>query len=248
MVIQNKDFWEKDAIIATQDVVKKMSDFELFLFQKVVDRSSSLNKVESIKIFGCGTGREIHGINNFFKPLKIIASDISENMISKCNQNLESWQIKNLVQTEATNAKDYNKLNNEFDLVTIMNSMLTYVPEKKDRITIFKNAFKILKPDATLVGTVHNQEGTFVKTLYFKFRNFFSVFLGDKVGNRHTGFNGFKVSGYYYDKSTLIKDLTICGFKNIEVYSLEEFYWQEKAIKYNRKTGYNNLLFIASKP
>ena len=247
MIIENKDFWEKDNIIATQNVVKHIADFEQFMFKTAKERYSKFGSIENIKIFGCGTGREIKGIYDFFKPKNILASDISSNMIAECIKNLELWQISDYTKTLICDATAFNENENEFDLVTILNSMLTYVPQRKNRLTIFKNALKILKPNGVIIGTVHNQEGTFKKSMYFKLRKVFGLFLGDKVGNRQTGFKGFSVSGYYYDKKTLIKDLEESGFKNIEVYSLEEYYDQQKNIKYNRKTGYNNLIFIANK-
>jgi hypothetical protein len=43
-----------------------------------------------------------------------------------------------------------------------------------------------------------------------------------------------------------LEDLQSASFRNIEIYSLEE-YNQLKNIKYNRKKGYNNLIFIAQK-
>jgi hypothetical protein len=104
-----------------------------------------------------------------------------------------------------------------------------------------------LKPKAIIIGTVHNQVGATAKTYYFKFRGLFSFVLGEKVGNRNTGFNGYKVPGYYYSKKGLINDLMTAGFKDVEVYSLEEYY-ALYGKKYNRKTGYNNLIFIATKP
>jgi SAM-dependent methyltransferase len=244
MKIENKDFWEKEDIIATQRL-KKSSDFEYFMFENALGRYP--NAIQSIKIFGCGSGREVESIAEFFKPNRIVASDISENMIAKCNENLKLWKIDTITETLVDNAVNYNKVNQEFDLVTILNSMMTYVPEKKDRIQIFKNSFQILKPKGTLIGTVHNQEGTKLKTYYFKFRTIFSFLLGDKVGNRTTGFNGFKVPGYYYSKKGLINDLKECGFTAIEVYSLEEYY-ASKNVVYDRKKGYNNLFFIATKP
>lgn len=247
MKIENKDFWERENIIKTQEILQKASDFEMFMFEKAKLRYKNFGNIENIKIFGCGTGREIESIAEFYNPKKIVASDISENMILKCNENLKTWQIDAITETIICNAKDYNKISNHFDLVTILNSMLTYVPIKKDRISIFNNALQILKPKATLIGTVHNQVGTPAKTYFFKFKNIFSFILGDKVGNRNTGFNGFKVEGYYYSKAVLIKDLTDSGFIDIEVYSLEEYYALFDVV-YNRKKGYNNLIFLASKP
>lgn len=246
MKIENKDFWEKNDIIATQEVLTSISDFEHFMFEKSRKRYQKEGKIDHVKIFGCGTGREINGIAKYFNPTTIVASDISENMIDKCNENLKVWNIDNITTTLVGNAKDFNKVTDKFELVTILNSMLTYVPLKKDRLTIFKNAHQILVSEGILVGTVHNQVGTLAKTLYFKFRSVLSVFLGEKVGNRNTGFKGFKVEGYYYTKNGLVADLKKSEFRDIEVYSLEEFYTLNGS-SYNRKKGYNNLIFIASK-
>ncbi len=247
MQIENKDFWEKATIIATQDITKNASNFEHFMFEQAVERQKNIRKIETIKIFGCGTGREIKAIAAFYNPKKIIASDISENMIAKCNENLKLWNLNNITATIVGDAKIYMEPKNNFDLVTILNSMLTYVPVRKDRITIFKNALQLLKPNATVIGTVHNQVGTKAKTYYFKLRSLFSFFLKDKVGNRNTGFKGFKVHGYYYTKKGLIRDLTEVGFTAIEVYSLEEYCLLHGKV-YDRKKGYNNLIFMATKP
>jgi SAM-dependent methyltransferase len=246
MKIENKNFWERKDIIATQEVMKSISDFEHFMFQNSLKRYNKIGKISHIKVFGCGTGRELEGIAKFYNPTKIVASDISDNMIEKCNENLKEWNFNSITETIVGDAKDFNKVSNEFQLITILNSMLTYVPVRNDRLTIFKNSHQILVQDGVLIGTVHNQIGVFMKTMYFKFRSLFSFILGDKVGNRDTGFKGFKVSGYYYTKEGLIKDLKESGFRDIEVYSIEEF----QALNgrgYDRKKGYNNLIFVASK-
>ena len=167
-------------------------------------------------------------------------------MIIKCNENLKLWNIDDITSTLVVNAKDYNVAMSEFELVTILNSMLTYVPDRSDRIEIFKNSHTILKKDGILIGTVHNQVGTLAKTLYFKLRGLFYLILREKVGNRDTGFKGFKVKGFYYNKKGLLKDLQESGFCNIEVYSIEDFY-SFSGRKYDRRKGYNNLFFIASK-
>ncbi|MCV9927470.1 class I SAM-dependent methyltransferase [Flavobacterium sp. LS1R49] len=246
MKIENKNFWERKDIIATQEVMKSISDFEQFMFLNSFKRYNKIGKIDHIKVFGCGTGRELEGIAKFYNSTKIVASDISDNMIEKCNKNLKEWNLDSITKTIVGDAKDFNKVNNEFQLVTILNSMLTYVPLRKDRLMIFKNAHQILVQDGVLIGTVHNQIGVFMKTMYFKFRGLFSFLLGDRVGNRDTGFKGFKVSGYYYTKKGLIKDLEESGFRDIEVYSIEEFQ-ALNGCGYDRKKGYNNLIFIVSK-
>lgn len=246
MKIKNKDFWEKNDIIETQEISKSISNFEQFMFESSLKRYEKIGKIKKIKVFGCGTGRELEGIVKFYEPIRIVASDISENMIEKCNENLKVWNIDKITSTIVGDAKDFNKVGDDFELVTILNSMLTYVPVRKDRLTIFNNARQILVNDGVLIGTVHNQVGVFVKTMYFRLRGLFSIFLGEKVGNRDTGFKGFKVSGYYYTKKGLISDLKESGFRDIEVYSIEDFHAMNGRV-YDRKKGYNNLIFIASK-
>ena len=172
--IANKDFWEKEEIIKTQEVVESAADYEYFLFEKANSKKSENQKITKIKIFGCGTGREIKAIYDFFKPTTIFASDISENMIKKCQNNLMTWGIDGITNLSTMNAVEFRHSEVKFDLVTILNSMMTYVPVKKDRIKIFENSYSILAPKGILIGTVHNQTGTISKTLYFKVKKMFS--------------------------------------------------------------------------
>jgi len=246
MELDNKDFWEKSTVVVSQDKKKKSSDFEFFMFQKAKAMYQKFGAIQNIKIFGCGTGREIESIAEYFNPTKMVASDIAENMIVKCNENLKIWNLDSITETLAIDAKEYNKVSDAFELVTILNSMMTYVIDRNDRITIFKNAKQILKSNGVIIGTVHNQEGTFLKSSFFKLRNLLSFYYGDAAGIRSTGFHGFKLKAYYYTKSGLQKDIESAGFKNIEIYSLEEYYALQN-IKYDRSKGYNNLIFIAQK-
>lgn len=244
MKIDNKSFWEKSDIIATQEVLQKASDFELYLMEEAKVRAS--HPIQKIKIFGCGTGREIEPVAEFFKPESIVATDISENMILKCRENLQKWGIDSITETMVMDAVQFNQPAQSFHLVTLFNSMMTYVPEHSARLQIFKNANQLLVSGGQLIGTVHNQVGTPKKTVYFQLRSLLRPFIGVKVGNRMTGFNGFQVPGYYYNASDLHNDLSKAGFSQIKIMSLEAFY-QTKGIAYNRKTGYNNLIFIATK-
>lgn len=247
MKIENKQYWEKEDIVATFNKEKTTAaDYEIFMFEKAKERQKNIRNIEYIKIFGCGAGRDVNEAAKYFSPSKIVASDIAENMISKCNSNLNSWGIQGITKTILGSAKDISLEENTFDLVIIFDSMLTYVAKKSERIEILKKSNYLLKENGSIVGTVHNQEGVLTKTIYFKIRNLFSFFLGEKVGNRNTGSRGFKVEGYYYCKKDLLTDLQSCGFKNIEIYSLQEFY-ADRNIFYNRNKGYNNLIFIATK-
>ncbi len=99
MKIENKDFWEKENIIQTQEVLQKASDFETYLLNRAEEKFSKFGKIKNIKVFGCGTGREVESIAELLKPDFILASDISENMITKCNQNLIKWGIDLIAKT-----------------------------------------------------------------------------------------------------------------------------------------------------
>lgn len=247
MRIENKDFWENESVIMTQDrTITSSSDYEVFLYLKALAFLKYKKETFKAKIFGCGTGREI---NELFKYLPIesaVATDISENMIKKCRENLINWKISQKTTTHVINATDYEKKEMNFDIVLLMNSILTYVDKKEERYKIFKNSFDILNPEGCVIGVVHNQTGSPQKTLYFMLRRIFKPFLKNEVGNRMTGFKGFKVSGFYFSKKDLYKHLSDNGFQNIEIISLVEYY-KEKNYKYNRIKGYNNLLFFATK-
>lgn len=247
MKIQNKDFWEDESVIMTQDrTISGSSDYEVFLYLKALAYLKTRKKQFIAKIFGCGTGREI---NELFKYLPIesaIATDISENMIKKCHENLINWKISQKVTTHVINATDYVDKEKKIDIVLLMNSILTYVSDKGSRYKIFKNSFDILNNEGCIIGVVHNQIGTPQKTLYFMLRRILKPFLKNEVGNRMTGFKGFKVSGYYFSKKDLHRHLSDNGFQNIEILSLAEYY-KQKNYKYDRLKGYNNLLFFATK-
>ncbi len=248
MKIENKDFWEKDDIIYSQDkTVADTNNYEAYLYKKANDYF--VNKkitVNNAKVFGCGTGREIHGLLKFISINKILATDISSNMIKKGIENIKSWELTEKVEMAVADATKFSASNSSFELTTLMNNILTYIKDREDRYTIFKTCFDILAPNGCLIGAVHNQVGTPQKTLFFFLRRVFKPFIKGEVGSRITGFNGFEFDGYYFSKSDLRKHLVDNGFKNIEIQSLSEFYKTEN-IKYNRLKGYNNLIFFATK-
>lgn len=248
MKIENKDFWEREDIIYSQDkTVGDTSNYEAYLYEKAAKYfKENQIKIKKAKVFGVGTGREINGILKFLYIDKIIATDISENMIKKGIINIAKWNLQDKVTMQVADATKFTAVPETFELVTLMNCMLTYVKDRSNRYTIFKTANTILVPNGCLIGAVHNQVGTPQKTAFFLLRRLLKPFLKIEVGNRITGFNGFEVGGYYFTKSDLKTHLNDNGFKNIEIKSLSEFY-KEIGVKYNRMKGYNNLIFFATK-
>lgn len=249
MKIENKDFWEREDIIHSQDkTVGDTSNYEAYLYEKVKSYFSNLNvSIKKAKIFGCGTGREINGILKYLSIDSILATDISENMIKKGQENITSWNLQDKVRLEVADAITFKANDYSFELITFMNNMLNYVKDKNDRMTILKKSFSMLQKNGVLIGVVHNQVGTPQKTIYFFLRNLLGPLLKNEPGNRTTGFKGYYFMGYYFKKNELKKTLKEIGFENIEIKSLAE-YCKEINIEYNRLKGYNNLIFFAVKP
>ncbi|MFH6994836.1 class I SAM-dependent methyltransferase [Flavobacterium sp. FlaQc-48] len=246
MKVENKVFWENQDIIATQDQsVSSSANYEVFLYEKVVSYLKGKKKL-SAKVFGCGTGREIPEIIKHIGVGHVFASDIAENMIKKCNENLINWELTDVVITQVVDAAKFESKDYAFDVVTIMNNMLTYVTDKKQRNKIFKNSYEILNDKGCIIGVVHNQIGTPQKTGYFLMRRFLKPFLKNEVGYRLTGFKGLRFGGYYFTKKDLYRHLNDNNFKNIEIISLAEFS-EKKGFAYDRLRGSNNLLFFATK-
>lgn len=245
--ISNKNFWEDKGVIDHQNQNEPRAHrYEKYLYDLALEYVKSSDKeVENIKVFGCGTGRELPEINNTFKPNYIKATDISNNMIDGCKQNIKDWSINDIVETEVVAAEKF-KTNKFFNVVTIMTSMLTYVPNKSDRKIIFNIAYSILEDKGVVIGVVHNQVGRLNKTIYFRLRNLFSLFIKERPGERKSGFEGYKVPAYYFTKKELINELADANFNNIDVFSLED-YENRVNQKYDRKKGDNNLLFFATK-
>lgn len=248
MKIENKDFWEIENVIYTQDYrATQTSDYEAYLYEKLAQLTAQNGvKIENAKIFGCGTGREILGLMKYFDLKRVLGTDISENMIKKGNINIKEWNLSEKVSLQVGDATQFSGQNESYELVTLMNSVLTYVDKKEDRYKIFKASNEILKSGGYIIGSVHNQSGAPLKTIYFFLRRCLKPFLRNEPGNRMTGFKGYDVKGYYFTKNGLKKHLQDANFKVVEILSLGEYY-KKQNVKYNKLKGWNNIIFIAKK-
>ena len=170
-------------------------------------------KIENAKIFGCGTGREILGLMKYLDLKRVLGTDISENMIKKGNINIKEWNLSEKVSLQVGDATQFSGQNESYELVTLMNSVLTYVDKKEDRYKIFNTSNEILKSGGYIIGSVHNQSGAPLKTIYFFLRRCLKPFLRNEPGNRMTGFKGYDVKGYYFTKNGLKKHLQDANFE-----------------------------------
>ncbi|OYU82907.1 MAG: hypothetical protein CFE24_13645 [Flavobacterium sp. BFFFF2] len=245
--MESKEFWEIEYNIIKQEAHLDAADFEVYMFEQARANNRLGHDIQTIKVFGCGTGREVQPIQAFFNATEVVATDISSEMVKRCKANIQAWGLEHSVEVFEANATEVNKPEAHFDLVAILNSMLTYVPDHHDRMTIYQNAYQLLKPGGMLISTVHNQEGTPKKTWYFRLKRLLYPWLRERVGNRNVVFSGGSVSCYYYQRNKWANDLKAAGFDVLEMLTFEEYYKKINQ-KYNRKTGYNNLFVVARKP
>ena len=75
MKIENKDFWEREDIIYSQDkTVGDTSNYEAYLYEKASNYFKEKHiKINNAKVFGVGTGREIHGILKYLSIGRVIS-------------------------------------------------------------------------------------------------------------------------------------------------------------------------------
>ena len=61
MKIENKEFWEREDVIYSQDkTVENTANYEAYLYEKAVAYFQAQQiSIQQAKVFGCGTAREV---------------------------------------------------------------------------------------------------------------------------------------------------------------------------------------------
>ncbi|MEM4171106.1 MAG: class I SAM-dependent methyltransferase [Thermoplasmata archaeon] len=243
---ENKDFWNQADVIKSQDreINPKLYSYEKILLDKLPLR---LTDKLRIQIIGCGTGRETFEIYHKFPNSQIVASDISEKMIEKFNQNLHFWKLDtNRLILKCCSAENLDEPSNSSDLVTVFTSTLTYVFPSEMRNNFLKNLYRILKPGGFIIGVVHHRYGRLTKSMYFILQYLYAWIFKITPGDRIGGFYNKKLKTHYFTKQEIKDLLIINNFEPILVSDLYNLFKMEGK-KYNRWKGDNNIVFIAKK-
>ena len=113
------------------DIIYKDKNYSVEV-SELIKLISSYNYNKKILDFGCGTGKHISYLQNYFE--KVIGYDISQSMLNIARKNFKSNKIF------FTN--DINELNNhKFDVITSFFDVLSYLNNKEifNSIKFFEN-------------------------------------------------------------------------------------------------------------
>ncbi len=246
MHLENKDFWNEADVIQSQDktVNPVLYPYERLMLEKLPFAAEAGLRIQ---VLGCGTGREIPGIIEKFPNASIMASDIAEKMIDKCNENLKSWGLNNSqIDVKASSSEDLDEPSESSHLITTFTSTLTYILPVDNREKFFRNANRILKKDGYVVGVVHHRYGKLTKTLFFLIQLLYTWLPGFTPGDRLGGFFEKKVSTHYFTCNEVKGLLRKTGFNPILVTDLKGLFAMNGK-SYNRRKGDNNIVFIGQK-
>jgi len=214
----------------------------------LTEKSKSFLKenVHNILCVGCGGGREVLPLHTTFEYATIYANDIAEKMMEKAVENFKLWNIEKSVKPLICSVEGIAFKEPLFQIITAFNNVLCFVTPRKKRDEVFKKLYDITTSNGVFIGMVHHVYGTPAKTLYFLLQRLISPFTKKDFGDRKAGRKGQQYFAHYYTRTELRELLEQAGYTQIKITSLSEFY-NSKPRKYNRLTGYNNLMFYAVK-
>ena len=156
---------------------------------------------------GCGTGRVTRHLRNILPPAsKLVASDISEDMLTVAKEKLKEldidWQIIDAQQLPFDN--------NSIDLVVCSFGYM-FVP---DKLKAFAEAYRVLKPGGMLIfSTWDKLELNGASCAY---RKIVKKFLGDSLPD------SYKLPFSMNDQAAIKRMLQETGFSKIAIESVDK--------------------------
>ncbi len=214
-----KDFYEEDDNVRRySEAVDKVGlwNSEKVIFEKYISKNDKILDI------GCGAGRTtINLYKNGYK--NIIGLDLSSKLIEYA----KDYATKNNLDIEFING-DATKLDfesNMFDVVIFSYNGMQCIPGKKNRDSVLKEVYRVLKPGGLYIFTSHNRDDSGV----------FQTFWDEEKIRWETGTQD-KSLDMFGDKYSIDKSGQTCfvHFSNIE--EMIDFVHQEnfEVIEYKK--------------
>lgn len=135
-MITSREYWNRRSVLYDAKIGKIYHE----AYQRTLHMSQRyLKKTDYLLDLGCGTG--ITTVEIAPKVDRVLAIDISEEMMSQCQQKIESRGIQN-VETKMMNIFDTSLEDNSFDVICVFN-VLNYMIDRED---VMIRIYNILKP------------------------------------------------------------------------------------------------------
>lgn len=183
---------ETDIVVGSYRAHNNWTDYDEYLFKDF--DTTNLKAIE----YGCGPGRNIIRFNNRFK--QIDGTDISVECINAANKNLKQNKIKNSLLT-VCDGKSIPAEDESYDVVFSV-ICLQHIPSYDIRLSILKEAYRVLKKGGHLCFQMGIGERPFVTSSYYE-----NAFDAKGTNAQHDVRIGHE--------SFLVLDLVdIIGFKN----------------------------------
>lgn len=156
---------------------------------------------------GCGTGRVTRHLRNIIPPAsKLVASDISEDMLTVAKEKLKGldidWQIIDAQQLPFDN--------NSIDLVVCSFGYM-FVP---DKLKAFAEVYRVLRPGGMLIFSTWDKLE--LNEASFAYRKIVKKFLGDSLPD------SYNLPFSMNDQAAIKRILQDTGFSKIEIESVDK--------------------------
>lgn len=147
-----KDFYNQDYNIKRYG--EAIDEVGLWKSEEIIF-NKYINKNDVILDLGCGAGRTT--INLYKAGYKNITGlDLSTNLIDYANNYIKENNLNiNLVVGDATKL---NYEDNSFDIVIFSFNGMQCIPGKKNRDSVLKEVYRVLKPGGIYIFTAHNRD------------------------------------------------------------------------------------------
>lgn len=142
-----KNYWEGEAAVYSNGIEDELKGFQRQAWKEIIleNKPSYAKEGESLEILDIGTGPGFFSIILTEAGHKITGIDITENMISFANKNLEKEGLKANLFTMDSQKLEFK--DNTFDMAVCRN--LTWTIDNP--IQAYKEWFRVLKPGGKLL-------------------------------------------------------------------------------------------------